>query len=135
MKYAIWAFILFSLAGCRGDIVDVSQLNLTDQLLFAEAAAREGVSVTNHGQLWDWSVEYDYGMEEYVGFSQYSYSYNNPDCNIRINPNNLSICKPGGIDQHFKMVSRHELKHCNGYDHSQNPQNLMYEYPPCWPVD
>lgn len=129
MKHAIWIFILFSLAGCRGDIVDVSQLSLVHRFLFAEAAAREDISVTTHGQPWNsWSIGYDYNIKA-TGLTKVGAL----SCHIWINPNKLSVCKLGGINQYFIIVSQHELRHCKNIEHSSNPKNLMYESPLCWP--
>ena len=130
MKYIIWVFILFSLAGCRSDIVDVSQLNSVDQILFAIAAADEGISVTTHGQPWDWTVEYDWNTD-FVSYVTYKNLHNNIYCNMRINPNKLSTCETKNTNRHFATTSKFILKYCLEINNNQNPKNEISSNPPC----
>lgn len=139
MKYIIWLFVLILLSSCRDDVVDISQLSLVHQRLFTEAASREGVSVTTDKQPWEldvWTVGYDYEMADVGYYINHSFLDAGIYCDIWINPNKLSMCKIGGNNQYFIVVSQHELRHCiNGPDHSKNPQSLMYKDAPCCPED
>lgn len=128
--------IIFFLSGCLDSAtVDISALSIEHRALFREAARIEGVDTTVLGLPSDWTVDYDFSISGAGRNERFSPSPN-VHCSILINPNNLTNCDSGGINQHFIIVSRHELRHCeNGPKHSSNPQNLMYKSSPCWPID
>lgn len=122
------------MAACRPDTIDISRLSAVDQVVFAEAAAVEGVDTTQNGwQPLEWEVEYDFTMRKAGGSA---HNKLNIACRIRLNPNEMRPCPLGGIRQMLLVVSRHELRHCQGYfGHSADPNSLMAETPPCWPAD
>ncbi len=123
---------LIVLSSCQSDRVDVSALNPKDRELFAEAATTEGVDVTIHGRLWDWTVKYDFELRQAAGHTKH---LTNAYCKITINPALLQHCPVGGVDQYFKVIARHELGHCAGLEHSSDPESVRAPYTVCWPND
>ena len=123
---------LFS-SSCMADSVDVSALTPEHRALFAGAAAVEGVDVTLHGLPWDWTIEYA-SLQKSAGHATYD-NLQLGYCAIIIDPSNMLICRNGGLDQFFISLSRHELRHCQGLEHSDDPQKLMFPNVPCWPID
>lgn len=141
MKAAIPLMILAMLTGsCLGpDTVDVSRLTAHDRLLFAEAAAHEGVRVTTHGRPWHWTVRRTVLPARHGQADPKRILGETVACDIEIDVE-LAECVPGGQDQHFISVARHELRHCQGHGHLPPPpasdwRLLMVPHAPCWPVD
>lgn len=133
MKLIIAILFIPILIGCQNDRIDISQLTPQDQILFTIAAEREGVEVTLNGILGDWIIEYNPNLDV-RGRASTMGNF----CRISINPIkiNATPCTLGGTDQRFIVVSRHELRHCEGFrGHISDPEKLMYRTAPCWPVD
>lgn len=127
-KFRVLIF-LFLLMGCRSETIDVSALNDHDRILFSEAAELEGVETTQNGLLKNWFVVYDQSMNHH--------GYTIPAglvCKISIRTTNLN-CADGGYDQKFRVVARHEIRHCFWVQHSTNPDSLMFRTASCWPID
>ena len=136
MKFWVTPLVLAvaALGACRKDRVDVRDLTPEHRSLFAEAAAIEGVDTTIHGRPGDWTVKYDFRMFKQGNSKQDDLPFN-LYCKIRINPDRVRTCGTGSTDHHFRIIVRHELRHCDGREHSSDPKSLMYYYPPCWPID
>ena len=133
VKWLLKGLLGFIILGaCRADRVDVSALTPKDRELFGEAATTEGVEVTIHGRPWDWTVKYDFGLQGAAGNAKHT---TNLYCKITINPALLQNCVVGGADQYFKIVTRHELGHCAGLEHSSDPESVRSPYTVCWPND
>lgn len=134
MKTVNLIFLLFLLVGCQQDRINISKLSPHDRVLFAVAAAREDVEVTLKSQFWekDWIAEYNLTMPSH-GYSITKGGI----CYVSMNTQNIGNdpCEIGGANQQFIIISRHELRHCQGISHSEDPNNIMYPFPQCWPVD
>ena len=117
------------ITGCRSEIIDTSSLNDYDQALFAEAAELEGIETTQNRALRRWFVVYDPLMKE-IGYAIPIGVF----CKISVRTKNM-YCSNGGYDQRFRIVARHEIRHCFGVQHSTNRASLMFPTPSCWPAD
>jgi len=120
--------------GCQGEYYDVSRLSKPDRILFAVAAAIEDVDITTDGGFWDNKVRYNYNLTK-TGRADWDYIGSFDICTIQINPDLVPICPVGGYDQGMIVISRHEIGHCEGKSHSDDPDSVMNPYPPCWPAD
>ena len=126
--------LLFILVGCLPgeETVDISDLTTEHRILFAGAAAREGIEVSTSERPWYWKVVY----AEIEGYGAYASVNDIGICKIEIDMDKLFGCSKGGINQEFFSISRHELRHCQGQtNHVSDPDMLMYEFVPCWPID
>ena len=126
----IWHLIfLFMLMGCGSETIDVSSLNDHDRTLFAEAAELEGVETIQSGAPRSWFIVYDQLMN-HDGYTIPLGVF----CKISIRTTGM-YCPDGGYDQKFRIVARHEIRHCFWVQHSTNPDSLMFPTPSCWPAD
>ena len=119
------------LSGCQ-QVADVTRLPEPYRQWFIEAASIEGFDTTIDGNNWDIEVRLDWGLP-YP--NRASTDFARSRSRIRLNPANMSLCYPGGIELRFKNVSRHELRHTRFVGHSSDSDRLMYESSPCYPVD
>ena len=120
--------LALALAGCLPPDVDISALSPEHQEWFAEAAKIENIGITLISS--EWWVEYDYSLDH----NGWVYPLGIL-CLILINPGNMNACVDGGLEQKFKVVVRHELRHCEFKPHVSDPSKLMFSITPCWPVD
>ncbi len=119
------------LSGCQ-QVADVTRLPEPYRQWFREAATIEGFDTTTSGNNWDIEVRLDYGLNYPVsGYADFA----RVRTRIRLNPDNMSPCYPGGLELKFKNVSRHELRHTLLVGHSSDPGRLMNRSSPCFPVD
>ncbi len=127
---------LVLLAGCANDeTFNLSQLTVADQLLFAEAAEREGAAYsTSNG---DWRVSYSNNLNGKAGWATCIElpSTEFKDCHIKLDSLNMENCGTGNIRQKMLSVMRHEIRHIYGAGHVNDPARLMNENVPCFPVD
>ncbi len=119
------------LSGCQ-QVADVTRLPEPYRQWFIEAASIEGFDTTIDGNNWDIEVRLDYNLAHPVAGHQ---DYARSRARIRLNPDNMTPCSPGGLELKFKNVSRHELRHTPLVGHSSDPGRLMYGITPCFPVD
>ena len=119
------------LSGCQ-QVADVTRLPEPYRQWFREAASIEGFDTTISGNNWDIEVRLDYGLpwptRAHTDFAR-------SRTRIRLNPDNMSPCNPGGPELRFKNVSRHELRHTLLVGHSSDRGRLMYRSSSCFPVD
>ena len=123
--------VVFFLSSCQ-QVADVTRLPEPYRSQFIEAATIEGFDTTISGNNWDIEVRLDYGLPSPVDGRR---DYARARVRIRLNPNNMAPCYPGGIELRFKNVSRHELRHTVHIGHDSDPTRLMNEVTPCDPVD
>lgn len=127
MFRAILLICCVLLFGCAADEIDVGHLNQHDKKLFQIAADKEGVLVVENSYPSAWWIQRG-------ELKQGKRGQNNQDfmgtCQIIIS-SNLDACSNGGVDQRFIMVARHEIRHCQGDRHSEDPEDLMYKTSPC----
>ncbi len=121
------------LSGCQ-QVADVTRLPEPYRQWFIEAAAIEGFDTTIDGNGWDIEVRLDWGLPwPITGYKDYARAR----VRIRLNPNNMIPCQPGGVELRFKNIARHELRHVEDMIiiHASDPDLLMYRTAPCNPID
>ncbi len=119
------------LSSCQ-QVADVTRLPEPYRQWFVEAATIEGFDTTTSGNNWDIEVRLDYGLPWPVRGRQ---DTARARTRIRLNPDNMLYCWPGGLALRFKNVSRHELRHTLLIGHSSDPNRLMHSPSPCFPID
>ncbi|KKM92400.1 hypothetical protein LCGC14_1218880 [marine sediment metagenome] len=121
------AFLVIS---CRPAAIDITHLTADDQIIAKQAAEMEGrdtsddVIVVLGG---DWEIRYDFDLPtaghaypiEASGIDPHS-------CLIKLNPEKLSACPVGGMDEAKLILIRHEIRHCEGEEHSDDITDLMF---------
>ena len=112
------------LFGCAADEINIGDLNLRDKKLFQIAADKEGVLTVEGLSLWKVSRGHLDNFEGYAKTTQLG------ECQITIILD-LSSCPNGGVDQRFIVIARHEIRHCQGAGHSEDPGDLMHKNVPC----
>ena len=131
--------LLSFLVGCLDDpTMDISRLSKHDRVLFSAAAAIKHVDITTESRPWYWIVKYKNMYGATRGKARcHEYDFR-VMCKIKLNLKliNETPCEVGGRDRRFFIVSLHEITHVkNNWNHSSDPDNLMYEHAPCWPID
>ncbi len=119
------------LSGCQ-QVADVTRLPEPYRQWFIEAATIEGFDTTSSGNNWDIEVRLDWSLSSTIGGHT---DFSRSRVRIRLNPDNMVPCEPGGLRLRFKNISRHELRHTINIGHSSDSDRLMYNTAPCSPVD
>ena len=119
MKLISSILLLIALASCQQDIIDISNLTQDHQIQFRQAAIKAGVQTTTNTNPLHWKVIYSHSMT-HPALAQYNHLIQY--CLIRINPS-LILCN--GQPQ-LQSIAEHELRHCQGEGHSDDPTSIMY---------
>ncbi len=123
--------VVFFLSSCQ-QVADVTRLPEPYRSWFIEAAVIEGFDTTVDGSNLDIEVRLDrrlpWPTRAHTDFAR-------SRVRIRLNPDNMTLCEPGGLELRFRNVSRHELRHTMFVGHSSNSDALMHSPSPCLPVD
>lgn len=134
-KVIVLIAILFS--GCQ-QVADVSSLPAPYQRWAAEAFSQESVDSCIHCDGPSIEVRLDptltdpFTGETVRGLADIARGR----IRIRFRLDRITPCYPGGVEQRFSVVARHEVRHAGGNPwHDPDPTHLMHSPSPCWPAD
>ena len=120
------------LSGCQ-QVADVTILPEPYRQWFIEAAAIEGFDTTIDGNNWDIEVRLDWKLSWPTNGRR---DFARSRVRIRLNPDNMVPCVPGGLELKFKNIVQHELRHKLFFsEHNSDSHSLMNDTTPCFPVD
>ena len=115
------------LSGCLGpDTIDISALSEEHRTLFIEVAKITDVVPVLHSSPQIWQIKYNPAIPYSGQTSFYDLGAFQSTCLIEINTKWMSSCGPSLKTAKFKRVIYHELQHCRGEKHSEDPTSLMY---------
>lgn len=131
----IGLILLFS--GCQ-QVADVSALPEPYQRWAVAAFAQEGVDSCIHCDGPSIEVRLDPTLTDpFTGVIKRGLTdVAQGRVRIRFRVDQMTPCYPGGVEQRFHVVARHEASHTGGNPlHDPDPTHLLYSPAPCWPVD
>ena len=133
MRY-LFAIIVLLLAGCQ-QVADVSALPEPQQRWAVAAFAQEGIDSCIHCDGPSIEVRLDPTLSApYAGFTDIAQGRTR----IRLRLDRMTPCDLDDVRQRFIVTTRHEARHAQGYNlikHDDDPNRLMHDPAPCYPVD